>query len=595
MCGIAAGLGTDAAKVRALLDGVAHRGPDAARTVASRGGVVGAARLRMVGADARSDMPLASGRVAAAWNGEAFNHAEMAPPDAGRSDLWPVVEAFLREGAAAFERVRGPYAATFLDVRDDELTLARDPLGVRPLYLRVGPTGVAAASEPWPLIADGPLPPRIDADALAHLLAFQFPPPDRGLVRGVDPLAPGAVRRFVVDGGGVRERPAARTVYGGSDEGSLAATLRRAAALQGPCARRTALFLSGGLDSSAVLGLLAAAGAAPQVALVGWFPDGGAGLDERPHARAAAAALGVRLREVAITAESAWAYLPAAMRGLGGPCGGPGVLSAYALAETAAKEGAAAVFTGQGGDELFGGYERHRLLDLAERGLPLEPAPGYEPLAAAMRLAADPLRAAVVRGDALRPLLEPEAAAAMDAAVAAALPPPGPGRVDRALAFERRVFLPGLLAVDDRALGAFGLEGRTPLLDPAVARIAERGNFDDHRAGGAPRDALRTALGAALPACAAARRDKMGFPMPLRAWFAGPWRERTLDLLAGDALVSCGFRRGAAREAFERGALADRDAWFALALAVFERELAAAGVAASRARPAAAAAVGAAP
>ncbi|HYC79330.1 MAG TPA: asparagine synthase-related protein [Planctomycetota bacterium] len=570
MCGVVATLGAAAAGAARLLAGVAHRGPDASRLATDGPCTLGAARLRMVG-DARSDQPLRGPRgVLAAMNGEAFNHADFAPTADGGSDLSALLVALERDGAAALDRVRGPFAVAWWDPAASELVLARDPWGVRPLYVSADARGVAAASEPWPLFEASGAAARLDEAALAHLLAFQFPPPDRTLLRGVRPLAPGAVRRFRATAAGIVEAAAGRTAYAGPSEADLAAALRSAARLQGPATRRTAIFLSGGLDSSAVLGLLREAGCAPDLAFVGWFPEAGAGLDERPHARAVAAACRVPLVEVPIRAVDALEALPGVLRALGGPTAGPGSLSAAVLARAARDHGVDVVFTGQGGDELYGGYERHRLLAALDRGEPLAPASGYEPLAAALAAAPDPLRAALVRGDALRALLEPAAVVAMDAAVERALPPAGPALVERALAFERAVLLPGLLAVDDRTLAARGIEGRVPLLDPAAARLAASTPWTETFPAGSPRRRLAGLAGAALPEPAARRRDKMGFPMPLGAWFRGPWRDAAYDLLAGDALTAFGFRRGAARAAFAAGALDPRTAWFLIALARFE-------------------------
>ncbi len=579
MCGIAAGLGRAAGDIDRLLDGVAHRGPDARGSFVLGSAAVGAVRLRVVGG-AAGDQPLVEAGLAAAWNGEAYNDADLGSRRPDQSDLSAVAAAFRREGPQAFGRVRGPFAAAFLELGAPTgrstavLHLARDPFGVRPLFVSEGRFGLRAASEPWPLIeALGP-DAVLDPSAVGHLLAFQFQPTDRGLVRGVDPVPAGVSLQFESEGDGrIRAGRPTSVSYTGPIESDLGPELRRAAALQGPCRLRTGVFLSGGLDSSAVAGLLNASGARPNVAFVGWFPEAGPALDERPHARAVARELGIPLREVAITAADALAFLPRAALALGGPSAGPGSLSAFVLARAAADDGVGVVFTGQGGDELFGGYERHRILSALETGRSTVGDPAYSRLAAAMSSAADPLRAAVVRGDALRSLLEPDARRALDEA-AARLPEAGPGRVDRAMAFERREFLPGLFAVDDRALGAFGIEGRPLLADPAIVAVAASVPYAVKSPHAEPRRWFRTALGDALPGAALRRTDKMGFPMPLDAWSAGPWREPASDLFGGDALVEFGFRRGAVKAAFERGVLGAREVFFCMMAATFERMLA---------------------
>ena len=149
-------------------------------------------------------------------------------------------------------------------------------------------------------------------------------------------------------------------------------------------------------------------------------------------------------------------------------------------------------------------------------------------------------------------LLHPERALDVAAAAAEALPPPGPDRAERALELERERFLPGLLAVDDATLSAFGIEGRVPLLDPVVASIAAAVPLSEKSPPGAPRRMLRAALGTALPLAAARRRDKMGFPMPLATWLATPpWRDYALDRIRPTSLERFGFDGRKVRAAFE--------------------------------------------
>jgi len=334
------------------------------------------------------------------------------------------------------------------------------------------------------------------------------------------------------------------------------------------------VFLSGGIDSSAVAGLLAEVGHPPDLAITGWFPDGDHAHDERPHARAVAAELGLPLLEVPIRAQDALEALPALVRALGGPLAGPGGLAQLHLARIAAQENVRVVYTGEGGDEMFGGYERHRLLQQIDGGSVADPIPGYLPLARKMAAAQDPFAAAVFRGGELRALLHPERARLMAEAAFAALPPAGRSRPDAALEFEQERFLPGLLAVDDATLSAFGIEGRVPLLDPVVASLAAAVPLAEKSPPAAPRRLLRSALGTALPLAAARRKDKMGFPMPLQTWFSTPpWREYALDRIKAGSLDRFGFDGRKVRDAFEGLHLSARTCWFLLALDVLDELL----------------------
>jgi asparagine synthase (glutamine-hydrolysing) len=454
------------------------------------------------------------------------------------------------------------------------LALARDAQGIRPLHVVSRPAGLVAASEIWPLLAELEGPPALDGAAVAHLLAFQFLPPGRTLFEAVTPVRPGEILLYDASARLVRREPL-RFAGAGRDPAELSAALREAAALQGPRACRSAVFLSGGLDSSGVAGLLAEAGHPPDLAVTGWFPEGDPALDERPHARAVAAELRLPLAEVPIRAADALEIFPALVRALGGPLAGPGAMAQFLLARFASEDGVRVVYSGEGGDELFGGYERHRLLQQIEAGAPPEPLPGYAPMARAMAGAADPLAAAVFRGAELLPLLSRDAQAAVTAAARDALPPPGPARSDRALAFEAERFLPGLLAVDDATLSAFGIEGRVPLLDPVVAAAASRVPLAHKSPPPFPRRLFRSLLGAALPLAASRRRDKMGFPMPLETWLSSPpWREFALDRLRPSSLARFGLDGRAVRSAFEQRSVSARGRWFLLGLDVLDELLA---------------------
>jgi asparagine synthase (glutamine-hydrolysing) len=164
-------------------------------------------------------------------------------------------------------------------------------------------------------------------------------------------------------------------------------------------------------------------------------------------------------------------------------------------------------------------------------------------------------------------LLDPEVAIDVGQTAFAALPRPGRGRADRALAFERERFLPGLLAVDDATLASFGIESRVPLLDPVVASLADAVPLSEKSPPSAPRRLLRSALGTALPLAAARRRDKMGFPMPLAVWLSTPpWREYALDRIKSTSLERFGFDGRKVRAALEGQLLSPRTCWFLLAL-----------------------------
>lgn len=554
MCGVAGSLGRPGL-VPGLLAELAHRGPDRSQVLGSGAGAVGCARLRINGGRA-CDMPLrsSSGRTLLAVNGEFFNHAGH-PGGSTGGDLGGLPDLLETEGPAALERVRGPFALAAWDAVEETLLLARDEVGVRPLFVREVPGGVLAASEVGPLLRRGA--PDRDEVAWDHLLAFQFWPPGRTPWAGVQEVEPGTWHRYRAGPRGclhTRGRLACK-----DGEADLESAAAAAFALQAPCPQPAGLSLSGGLDSSAVLGGLVGEGRPPALAAVGWFPGAPPALDERPRARAAAREAGVPLLEVPITPEAWVEAWPRVVAALGGPLAGPGAVSQWLVARALGREGVRVVYSGQGGDELFGGYERHRLLLLRELGRRPVPARGYEPLARAFS-DGDPVERLLLRGRSLMPFLEPGRAASVQAA-ARHLPPPGAGRVDRLLEFELRVLLPGLLAVEDRTMGAFGLEGRVPLLDPVLVRLARAVPLSVKSPPEEPRRLFRRLFRSRLPRAVAGRRDKMGFPVPLDAWLRGPLRSFVMEHPAWDRLPELGFRPRV-RDALEDGHLPARDCAF---------------------------------
>lgn len=563
MCGIAGSLGRPEL-VPALVKGLRHRGPDHAGWRVDGELAVGASRLRVTG-DARGDMPLlsTSGNVVVALNGEIFNHEDLFGRDHG-SDVVGLPDLLERDGPEALSRIRGPFALVAYDLRDRSLLVARDEYGVRPLFVHEARGSVAAASEVGAL-ADLVGPLSRDERAWDHLLAFQFWPPDRTPWADLTPVPPGTWRRFELEGSGCVRTEGRIAYVGGGDD--LGRAVQEAFTLQASSGLKTGITLSGGLDSSVVLGGVLRAGASVDVAVTGWFPASGAAFDERPWARAVARESGVPLREVGITADAYLEAWPKVLRAMGGPLAGPGAASQWLLCRALADEGVGVVFSGQGGDELFGGYERHRQLLQRDLGVPLDPAPGYERLLAAGADSAgvDLASAALYRGRALLPYVTPERARGMERARQTL--PGGAGPIaDRLLEYEIGTLLPGLLAVDDRTSAAFGMEGRVPLLDPVIGRLARREPLSVKSPPSSPRSLFRAVTRTLLPDAVAERRDKMGFPVPLDEWFAGPWRALRHDHPGLGRLTDVGFRPEV-QAALASGSLRGRDAWFVLSVA----------------------------
>jgi asparagine synthase (glutamine-hydrolysing) len=557
MCGIAGAVAGGPGVVERMLEGMKHRGPDGRGVADGRLARLGCARLRIRGGDDGAQ-PLRTKRGLLVFNGEIYNTSELVKDLAWHGVTVPersdtaILGALLDQyGIGAVDRLNGMYALAWDD--GERVWLARDPVGTKPLYYR----GRAFASEIAPLLADGARP---CTGAIARWLSFHCAYGEETFFEGV--------RRVPM--GGIVTLPDGRIHRSGSpslapappnpslDAEMLRKVLRRAVRDATP-QEPFGVSLSGGLDST----LVAALATGARVAFHGRVAE--EGCDESLYARAAADALGLPLREIPVTAEACRDALPLVVRAMEEPAAGPGVLGQWLVAKAAARE-VRILLSGCGGDELFGGYARTAALSRDE------PPPGleaYAPLFARVR-GLDP-RARVAA------LLDRRSDALFTRDFLAAHPPPQEEFLDRykgdAARAEIGITLPALLHVEDRVTMAFGIEGRVPLLDRRLVRSAVRlpdGARVD--ASGRLKALLRDAADPLLPEAVRARRDKMGFPLPLGAWCAGPWRDMIRDVCCGPRARSRGMVDAAGVErALERPGRYDRGLFAALFLELWHR------------------------
>jgi asparagine synthase (glutamine-hydrolysing) len=498
MCAIAGVLGADGS-ARALIGALAHRGPDGIRVEDGPHRSLAHARLSIIDL-AGGWQPLHAAGATVIGNGEIYNYLELAAEFgledrlATGSDFEPLLHLYAREGPAAFARLRGMYAFCLLG-GDGRAWLVRDPFGIKPLYLVARDDGVAFASEPRAFLQAGWLAPELDAGKARELLGLNYVLGEDSIFRGVRRLAPGEVVE-VVEGKVVpRGRRAALSSHVAKRTGEEKSLLARLDAVLEDSVRvhqrsdvPYGLFLSGGIDSAAIATLMARLNARPVTAFTCGFDAPGA-RDERAQAERVAQALKLDWREIRFGEEDFWRVAPQAAWALDDPTADYAVLPTWKLAE-AAKAALTVVLTGEGGDELFGGYGRYRraLRPAWLGGRPAEPRPGDPAVLAAWR--------------------------------EAARPPPGLTRLQAAQAADIATWLPDdLLLKLDRCLMAHGLEGRTPFLDPEVAafafplpdRFKVRGRYGKWL--------LRAWLARTCPAARPWAR-KQGFTVPVAAWIA---------------------------------------------------------------------------
>jgi asparagine synthase (glutamine-hydrolysing) len=491
---------------------LALRGPDG--DAVSIVGDVGLVHTRLAIIDlATGDQPIVDEHgTALIANAEIYNYVELRAemPDgrfATRSDCEPPLRLYRTAGLGFANRLRGMYAIAIHDQGERRLVLSRDPFGIKPLYYAETPTCLAFASEPQALIAAGLVQPAIRADRQAELLQLQFTTGAETIFEGIRRVLPGET--LVVAGGRIIERHRRPALPDGGprdiDASDALARLDAALADSVDVHRRSdvpyGMFLSGGIDSTAVLAMMARLEDRPVLAFTAGFDDPSVA-DERAQARRAARALGARHVEVGFSVDDFWQLLPRVAAAMDDPAADYATLPTYKLAQVAAAE-VKVVLTGEGGDELFGGYGRYR---------------------AAIRpwwRGGKGLRARGIL-DGLG-LLRHEEPAWRDGIVASEHLETrgGRSRLQVVQAVDCADWLPNdLLTKLDRCLMAHGLEGRTPFLDPVVAAVVF--NLPDalkvrDRTG---KWLLRQWLADHVPA-AEPFGHKRGFSVPVAAWIAG--------------------------------------------------------------------------
>ncbi|MFL5296704.1 MAG: asparagine synthase (glutamine-hydrolyzing), partial [Phenylobacterium sp.] len=397
MCGIAGQLGGTDVRAPQMIAALTHRGPDGIRIEQQTGAALAHARLSIIDLEG-GWQPLHAAGSTVIGNGEIYNYLELAR-DFGLegelstgSDFEPFLRLYAREGEAAFARLRGMYALCLIGA-DGRSWLARDPFGIKPLYIMQHAGGLAFASEPRAFFEAGLMQRALDDDAARELLAFNYTLGAGTMFQGLRRLAPGEVVE-VRDGrivSGVRKpwlRPSAPLIPAKAgtqaeppnhlerriaphdrlgprlrgDEWNLLdqldAVLEDSVRVHQRSDVPYGLFLSGGIDSAAIATLMARLNARPVTAYTCGFDATGAA-DERATAERVARALNLDWRETRFGEADFWRILPEVAWALDDPTADYATLPTYKLAE-AAKDTLSVVLTGEGGDELFGGYGRYR-------------------------------------------------------------------------------------------------------------------------------------------------------------------------------------------------------------------------------------------
>ncbi|OEJ65695.1 asparagine synthase (glutamine-hydrolyzing) [Magnetovibrio blakemorei] len=522
MCGIAGFVSLpnapkfDARMVERFADVLAHRGPDGQGSYSNGACTFVHTRLAIIDIEG-GHQPFVARRengaeVALMANGEIYNNLELrqAMTDTAftsLSDSEPPLYLYLKHGVDFVHKLRGMYAIAIWDGELERLILSRDPFGIKPLYYAQTEHGFAFASELRALVSKDLCAPKLNRHIRDELLQLQFSTGVDTAIEGIHRVAPGET--LVIEKGVIVSRhQRAALPTGGPVSLSLEGALSRLDDVLNDTVgmhQRSdvpyGMFLSGGIDSSVLLAMMSRLNAEPVTAFTAGF-SGTDVPDEREHARALARGVSARHIEVEFGEADFWAELPKIAFHMDDPAADYALLPTWKLAQTARNEGIKVVLTGEGGDELFGGYGRYRA---ARRWL--FPKAMY--------------RKGIM--DDFGVLLDNDRARTWRAGIAqAGIAARTSGRtaLQVAQAQDIATWLPGdLLTKMDRMLMAHGVEGRVPFLDPEMAAFAFA--LPDklkirHKLGKA---VLRHWLARAMPA-AHPYAKKRGFTVPVGEWIA---------------------------------------------------------------------------
>jgi len=568
---------------------IAHRGPDD-QGIWLQGGVgLGVRRLSIIDV-AGGHQPIHN-QDETKWivfNGEVYNFPQLRERLTARghrfytrTDTEVVVHAYDEWGERCVEELNGMFGFAIWDTRRQTMFLARDRLGIKPLYYSITPEGLAFASELKAILTMPGVRREVDLAALDDYLALEYVPSPRSIIRGIQKLPPGHTLSWRMDSGegqlrqywdvdlGASERePDTRSLEQHAEE--LRAVLLESVRKELISDVPLGVFLSGGIDSSAVAAMMTRLTPGHVNSFSIGFSD--PSFDESAHARRVAAHLGTNHRELILEPGMLTDLVPSVTEKLDEPLADASIIPTYLLSRFA-RQHVTVALGGDGGDELFGGYPTllaHRLVRYYER-LPAVlrdrvVSPLVERLPVSMaNISLDfkvkrfvdgagyPIGERHVRwlgsfsSQERAELLDPEVRATLEAADRYDLVAEHLARhrlrdpLNQVLYLDMKMYLENdILAKVDRASMMASLEARVPLLNVDLVEHMARVPISLKLRGQRSKYILKHALRGVLPDATLAR-GKKGFGIPVARWIRGPLKELVTTTLAPDKLRREGF------------------------------------------------------
>jgi asparagine synthase (glutamine-hydrolysing) len=582
-----------------------HRGPDDQGIVVRDGVGLAMRRLEIIDpAGGHQPIHNEDETIWIVFNGEIYNYPELATDlkrrghrSYTRCDTEVVVHAYEEWGTGCVERLNGMFAFAIWDTRTQTVLLARDRMGIKPLYYAIADGRLSFASELKSLLVDPAIPRRIDLDALAQYLWLEYVPSPRSIFQGIQKLPPGHTLTWERWSGHHRlasywdidlsqsERPAT-----GKSLDDHAAELR---AVMKDSVRRELIsdvplgvFLSGGIDSSAVTAMMAELTPGNVNSFSIGFTD--SSFDESTYARRVAKHLGTNHHELLLEPEMLSDLVPELTEQLDEPFGDASIVPTYLLSQFTRRHVKVAL-GGDGGDELFGGYptlKAHRVAALYNRlphvlGQGVIPAvvarlpvsldnfsldfmakrfvgsTGYSLAERHLRwLGSFPPEQAPLLSREVRAELEPEPVMQLANAYLRSQTLHDP--LNQVMYLDMKLYLEGDILVKlDRASMMASLEARVPLLNVQLVEHMARIPRSLKLHGLQSKFLLKRALRGTLPAEILTRRKK-GFGIPVARWVRGPLKEQFLSALAPSRISAEGLLDPSAVHALLQDHLAGR-------------------------------------
>ena len=565
----------DTATLGRMCAAIRHRGPDDEGRRIMPGAALGMRRLSIIDlATGQQPIHNEDESVWVVFNGEIYNYAELRAELTARghrfytnSDTETIVHAYEEWGSDGFGRLRGMFGIALWDSRNGSLFLARDRVGIKPLHYATAGNRLYFGSEIKSILAAGEVIPKIDFSALDHYLSFLYTPRDSSIFDGIHKLPPGHILRWragTIEISRYWEMPTEERQPASEQEAvdSLRQVLRDAVRSHLMSEVPLGAFLSGGVDSSVVVGLMAEASNQPVRTFSIGFDD--PRFDELEHARVVARHFGTDHHEFVVKPD-ALAIIDDLIGHFDEPFGDSSAIPTWYVSEIARRH-VTVVLSGDGGDELFGGYERyspHPRIAAFDRWAPpvsrrvaslvwpLLPhgATGKNFLRRAARDSRgrylDQIgyfqpdeKSSLLSGDVQRAVGTADAEARLGRHFARLSGLPWDAQM---MHFDFETYLPeDILTKVDRMSMAHSIESRVPLLDNAVVDYAATLPAAFKIKNGRKKHILKEAAATLLPAHILNRR-KQGFAVPVGGWFRGDLRDFFSDVLLSQRARERGY------------------------------------------------------